>query len=198
MTSSRLRIAREKQGVTLRAASRATRISERILEALENDAPTDLHPSYESSLRRAYGRYLGVRLTEDKRPKKPSISRSMRTHRTVATTSVLRNGLIALALIMILGYGLWQALQLFSAPRLVVSSPPHDLVTRDSSVEIIGKTSPGAEVFVNNQTVNIEPDGNFSYHLLLRKGANDVEIVAINNLAKKATVKRTVVRDLGH
>jgi hypothetical protein len=60
---SRLRSARERRGLDLDEAARATRIDRRFLEALEEDASPQVFPEemYARAFLREYARYLGLR-----------------------------------------------------------------------------------------------------------------------------------------
>ena len=59
----RLRRAREDRGVDLDDAARVTRIDQRFLQALEEDAPPEAYPEemYARAFLREYARYLGLR-----------------------------------------------------------------------------------------------------------------------------------------
>jgi hypothetical protein len=92
-----------------------------------------------------------------------------------------------------LGYGLWQFVNLMSAPRLSIEQPATDTIVDTSSIEVSGRTSSGAEVFINSEAILIEPDGRFSEMVTLRRGLNELEIVAVNALAKRAVVHRSIV-----
>ena len=191
----RLRKAREKQGLSLRRAAEDTGIKESILRAFEQGQPTGLKAPYESKLLVSYARYLSVAIPVSPVPPapQPRLRKRFKARQPIATTSVIRTTLVSLIIAAVLGYGVWQLVQLVSAPRLRVEEPARDTIVQQSSLTLRGKTTSAAEVFVNNQPVSVDPEGYFEYTIHLRRGVNEVEVVAVNTLAKKSIVRRTVI-----
>jgi hypothetical protein len=191
--SKSLRSARLRRKISLRRASRETRIPESTLEDFEAGRSAGLASAYESGLLAAYCRYLSVPSPIVRASRSRLRTRRLKTRQTIATSDMLRRGGLSLLLALAVGYGIWQSVVLVSPPRLSVDHPPADLIVYESSIEISGRTSPGSDLFINNQSVPIEPDGRFSQDITLQRGRNDIEIAALNTLGKRAAVRRTVV-----
>lgn len=103
---------------------------------------------------------------------------------------------ISLAIIAILGYIGWQVSLLAAPPKIEITSPEDNLKVSESSIIIEGKTDPGAEVFINNIAIGVEPEGEFKEKIGLQEGVNLIKIVAKNRLNKETAVTRTIVADL--
>lgn len=78
------------------------------------------------------------------------------------------------------------------APALELYSPSQGLITSSQSIEIAGKTLPGAVVRVNNTQIPINQDGSFSKRLVLGNGINKLVIEA----KKRYSRVRTIARDI--
>ena len=91
-----------------------------------------------------------------------------------------------------LGYFGIQFGALTYAPALELYSPTQGLITSSKSIEIAGKTLPGAVIRVNNTQIPINQDGSFSKRLVLGKGINTIIIEA----KKRYSRVRTITRDI--
>lgn len=63
---------------------------------------------------------------------------------------------------------------------LNIISPKNNDVVKSRNVVVTGKTASGAEVFINDQSVKADSNGNFSLTLTLDEGEN-VVVVAAND-----------------
>lgn len=61
---------------------------------------------------------------------------------------------------------------------LSIISPANGITLNSPSVKISGKTSPNAEVFVNDVSTKADANGNFSVNVTLDEGQNDVTVTA--------------------
>jgi hypothetical protein len=61
---------------------------------------------------------------------------------------------------------------------LNITNPQNNSTVGNSKITIIGKTSPGAEVFINETEVKADSDGNFSGSAILDEGRNTLVITA--------------------
>lgn len=78
------------------------------------------------------------------------------------------------------------------APELELYAPTQGLMTSSKSIEISGKTLPGAAVRVNNTPIPTNQDGSFSKRLVLGNGVNKLVIEA----KKRYSRVRTIARDI--
>ena len=84
-------------------------------------------------------------------------------------------------------------------PTLSITSPANGLVTKSSSVTVIGKTndvtSSPVTVTVNGTKVTIADDGTFTTSVSLKEGSNTITVIATDSAGQKTTVTRTVTMD---
>lgn len=75
---------------------------------------------------------------------------------------------------------------------LTITEPLDKSTVNSSSIIIKGKTSPYADIFVNDSELKAGSDGNFSTNLTLDEGENTIDIAANddegNNAEKELTV----------
>ena len=84
-------------------------------------------------------------------------------------------------------------------PTLSITSPANGLVTKSSSVTVIGKTndvtSSPVTVTVNGAKVTVAEDGSFTSIVSLKEGSNTITVIATDSSGQKTTVTRTVTMD---
>jgi len=78
---------------------------------------------------------------------------------------------------------------------LEVSSPENGATFSIATIEVKGKTVPGAEVFVNDFQVSLAKDGSFRQQIQLEEGENFI-LVTAGNETGDAEVERTVYFEL--
>jgi hypothetical protein len=71
---------------------------------------------------------------------------------------------------------------------------PGDVVST-SSLEIKGKTEPGAEVMINNEAVRVDSDGNFKKTVELNDGTNLITVLAKDSAGNEVKVTRAINRE---
>lgn len=77
-------------------------------------------------------------------------------------------------------------IQEVSEITLTVSSPASGTTTSKSKIQVTGKTSPRAEVFVNEAEGIADTSGNFSLSVALDEGENSIIITAVDSDGKVA------------
>jgi cytoskeletal protein RodZ len=139
----------------------------------------------------AYVQERGGLAAEDiKRPRLDRPKRLVFTGQIVAIMS----GLIVVAAVF--GYLLWQFSALAGAPALTVTSPEADVSLTGSVFDVSGKTTPGADVTVNDAPVLTDTDGNFGEKVALQDGVNPIRVTSKSKLGKTTTVTRNVLAKL--
>jgi len=113
----------------------------------------------------------------------PSIVYSPRTVAVLAA---------AVAGILSLSYLYFQISSVRKPPALEVLSPEQNGFTGSSLIVVRGKTEPGASVFLNNQPVVVDVNGDFRENLSLAPGTNTLVIKAVSKFEKETVVTRQV------
>jgi len=61
---------------------------------------------------------------------------------------------------------------------LEIATPKDEIVVREATVEVRGRTAPDAVVSINGQPVEVDGSGNFSGMVSLENGPNSIEVIA--------------------
>ncbi len=72
------------------------------------------------------------------------------------------------------------------AISVTVSSPQNGATLSNGSVTVTGKTSPNADVFVNDQETHADANGNFSAKVSLDEGQNQIIVTANDSYGNAA------------
>jgi hypothetical protein len=99
----------------------------------------------------------------------------------------------ALAIVLVLalfGTGLFWALKPGEAPVLANIKPENESVIVDvNTIAITGKTLPDAVVLINGEMADVDSNGNFSFQVILDKGFNVFDIIAIDEIESEVTTQ---------
>jgi hypothetical protein len=93
----------------------------------------------------------------------------------------------------IIGYLSWQFSALGAAPRLELESPTGEQVIYGALVDVRGRASGGADVFINDSPVLTDAQGGFNDKLALQEGVNVIKVTARNRLGKSTSISRDIL-----
>jgi len=208
----RLKQCRQRAEVTLLEASRATKVSVKHLESIENGKFSDLPGKvYAKNFLKAYTRFLGLNPNEfltlyesenniysktskkktDDDFKKP-VERVSKLH-LIATPKIIKGVIITVLVIICFAYLGLKIKAIVTPPLLIIDSPADNLVTEQNFIEIIGQIEPETTLEINGQQVLADSDGNFSETLDLQTGINLIELTATKRHGKQTKVYRQIV-----
>ena len=111
----------------------------------------------------------------------------------VITPKILTKSFFILFIIIILFYFSFQLTYLLGDPKLIVSEPKHDIITKSKELLVSGQAQRDNKVTVNENEVFIDGDGNFSEIVPLQPGMNFIKIKAVNRLNKESIITRRVI-----
>lgn len=97
-----------------------------------------------------------------------------------------------LGLTILVGYLGYQLRTMFIPPPLSIESPLNNAQTQ-SNLRVTGTTDPNATIYVNNESVSINPDGKFSKTLTLFPGKNTITVKSKNRFGKETVLERQIV-----
>jgi len=100
--------------------------------------------------------------------------------------------LVVLLFTLFGGYLFYQYSQLLGPPMLELSTPKSDIQTKETTIEVFGRTDPEATILVNNQSLVLDKGGQFSVRLPLLPGENIITIIATSKTGKSTTLNRKV------
>lgn len=186
----RLKAARERQNITLVQAQEQTLIRGKYLQALEQDNWLILPGrAYLKGYLRRYSDFLELdgntlvnQFTKEfthwttTSPASPSLE-PLKRHWSV-TPKLLATLLAAVIILAMVGYIGYQIRQISAPPTLVIIAPAKEVILAQERLEIVGRSSAGSVVLINNQNVMQDASGNFRLEISLQDGLNTIEIVA--------------------
>ncbi len=97
-----------------------------------------------------------------------------------------------LAALLAAGYVAAEIRSVLAPPYLSLSEPAKDGVIEGNSIVVAGKGEPGAEIFINNQPVLNDSNGQFNENLILSEGVNVIQVTERNKFGKVSTITRQI------
>ena len=193
--------ARKKKNITIEQAEEETKIRARYLRALESGSYEQLPGNvYALGFLTKYADFLGVdkkslilqfkiERKESTHPVSFTREKRIKGPRFSITPKLLIFLIVLLAFGLIFSYIIYSVRAFAMPPNLEISSPVAEQVVKESKTKIIGKTDEGVILLINDQSVLLDDNGNFSQEVKLNQGLNTFELKAENRL-KKQTVKQ--------
>lgn len=201
-----LREERLKQGKTILEIHRETKIPEKTLHALEtNDYRLLPELTFIKGFIQNYAKILGLDdqqlvaifkrdFATTQAPKiipagfiKPLDQKN--TFFSPATLPILIITILATIFLTFIGY---EVKIYFSQPKLTIEQPKDNEQISGWLATVKGKTSRDASVYINEELINVDDRGNFSYELELFPGENTITVKAINRHKKETIVIKKV------
>lgn len=188
--------------MSLTEISKATRIQVKYLEHLENGEyeklPADV---YVRGFLKSYALYLNIdegvfmklyereRHIQENLHQKPKEQPVHKKHINIASLVITPQSIvITFVVLLVLGAFIYvfREFQTFAlVPRLVILSPMNGTVVDTDTAVIQGKTDKGARVSINDQSIFVDGEGNFSSTLPLQSGINTLTVMAVDRFEKQ-------------
>jgi len=196
---------RESENYSISKVEDETKISRRMIEALENNdlknLPDDL---YIRNLIKVYAKFLSLDYnkllslyeeskkdqTEEKDKPKENTNEIPKVYLTPRGVRII---IIAIIIIALVSYFGWQINKIFEAPNLVVNQPSDNIITEQNFIEVSGETEKEAQVFINDKEVFLDANGQFKATLDLQKGLNIIKIRAAKKHSRENIIYRQVL-----
>lgn len=99
----------------------------------------------------------------------------------------MRRLVIALATLLILGYGLFEARRLIEGPELVILSPSNGSATSSDAVTIVGTADNISFLTINDAPAYTDEAGKFVYRFSPPAGYTTVTVAATDRFGRRAT-----------
>ncbi|EKD99551.1 MAG: XRE family transcriptional regulator [uncultured bacterium] len=204
-----LKSAREEKKYTLQDVHKFIRIHPKYLKALEEDD----YEVFEGKIHakgflKVYSEFLNVNINEImalwRREYEPRFEGEKKQARffklepvekakLVVTTPFILSVIFGVFVLVFFGYLYYQYHSYTGNPRLEIFSPQNNQMMDSDIVDVLGNTDLDCDVFINNQKVVLNPNGDFGVTIRLKEGINTLSIVAVNKLEKKTDEIRTVI-----
>lgn len=208
----RLTKKRSALGIDIKEAERATKIRAKYIELLEagdyEKLPPDVYvrgflKNYAAFLKldaqkvlRVYLKERGLKETVKKISNPTAKPLRKKPPKVIITPKHLIIGSAILGALSILFYIGWQISILAAPPKLEVTNPKDNSKVTEESLIVEGKTDAGADVFINDVPIGVDPEGNFKEKVSLQDGLNIVKISTKNKLNKTTQISRTILAEL--
>lgn len=201
---------RSSKNITLEEISTATKIQLKYLRWLEEDSYQKL-PSkvYIEGFLKSYANFLNedpkeiIKIFRKEHGIRENIKGKDTDFKTIKPAAnsnpiviSLKTAIIATSLLLAISacyYIYKQAHFIFAPPKIEVFSPPQDIEIFDKTLEIIGKSSEGSQVSINDQQIYADELGSFQEKIFLHTGLNVIKISSVNRVGKKTEVVRNVI-----
>lgn len=205
----RIKQARVKQGIALRDLAHELKITDRILEALEQSDFSKLPaPIYARGFVKMCAEYLGMNeeelakdfsnelhgtqgATEQKIT--PQQLRSFHRPLFAITPRVTMIAVGVLIVLIALGYLFFEVRGFTRAPALTLSSPLDNAKIESNNVLVKGKTDTTAEVKINGEKTFVKSDGTFEENVGIGPGVNKISVSAKSIGGKEHVIEREVL-----
>lgn len=198
---------RAERRMSLGEVSRGARIQSKYLQYLENGEYEKLPAQvYVKGFLRSYAGFMGVseaplikayerergiayNIKKERNNENNEERRKPFSIHTFAITPKIITLVIIVFAILAISFYLYKELDNFvSTPRLIVNSPLDGEVVEGSQIYITGKSEKDGRVYVNDQSMVVDDEGEFRESIGLQEGLNIITIKALNRFNKE-TVK---------
>lgn len=99
---------------------------------------------------------------------------------------------IAIVLIVLIGYGLREAYPLIAGPEIQIDSPAEYETVPDGFLTVSGVAERTDTLYLNGGPLLIDEEGRFSTSLVLPKGGAILSLTATDRFGRTRTVSRTI------
>lgn len=202
----KIRALRKHKNITLNEVVNLTKIQKKHLEAFETGRYESLpEPVYAKNFLRKYilvlggdANYFVARFEEEVKkcdllaPHRLPAQRA-RARAFFAAHRLWKLLLGAIFVGVILFYLGWQVATLLTPPEITIFEPADGIEVEQAVIVVNGAVNREAEIFVNNNAVIPDLEGNFTTEITLERGLNVITVEAKTRHSKKAAVYRKVV-----
>jgi transcriptional regulator with XRE-family HTH domain len=202
----RLREIREQAGVSIEEIANAIKVNKKYLVHIEADnyenMPSDI---YIRGFLKNYSNFLGIeakdviKIYEKERgiennikkiDNKKNQRRKIKIPTIVLSSRVVFGVLFGFFVLAISWYFYKEAGQFSETPRLLISKPINNSITKQSSTELVGLTDIGNKVTINGQVIFVNEKGEFREQVTLKNGINELVIRSVNKFNKE--IEKTI------
>lgn len=98
-------------------------------------------------------------------------------------------------LLLLFSSYLWYQFNFLVGPPNLAIEPKEDIVTKNETILINGKTDSGVDLTVNGENIYVSSGGIFRKEIKLADGVNIVEIAAVNGFGKTQKIIRKIFKE---
>lgn len=203
---------RNERRLSLAEVSKSTKIQSKYLQYMEegeySKLPADVYVkgflrSYaqimglnEDALCKQYQREKGIHCNIKKIPQTQETSKPLNFSSIVITPKMVVVSLVLLLVVSSFVYLYAQVNNFVSAPRLAILKPTDGALVNGISTHVVGVAEKDALVFINDQKVLVNENGEFSEDVSVKPGLNMIIVKARSKFNKEATASISVNSNL--
>jgi cytoskeletal protein RodZ len=131
--------------------------------------------------------------TDDRTENNPFSQKILKKNKFLIFPKIIRNLLLGLAVLICFLYLIFYFKKIVLPPNLVVNQPEKNLMIKESSILISGKTDKEAEVKINGELILNNNDGIFFQTVNLKKGVNTLTISAKKKYSQENIILRQIL-----
>ena len=199
---------RTAKGLSPEKAAKAININVRYIRNLEKNnykgLPADV---YSMNILKSYARLLELNpatvldiytkekqlyLRTQRRKTQTKVTKLTKLFNIFLDPRFIKYAIIVLILLGVFYYIGVSVNRIVSPPMLVIEAPEDNLVTQESQVTIKGQTEKEVNLFINNQPLLSDKDGNFTLSLDLQNKLNIIKISAQKKYSKEQVIYRRI------
>jgi cytoskeletal protein RodZ len=196
----KLRKARLKLGIDLIEAEKSTLIRAKYLEAIESAKYYQLpNAVYINGFVQTYANYLKLNSksilkqfqieygsSHETISSKLVYQSNIKNSTLTVTPKVLWTSLLAIVVVLLVGYMSYQVYMFSGVPTMVINTPAPFSEVSSGAVEITGKTDSGVIVRIGGEEIPVDENGNFYQEVsALEAGTHTINITAESRSGKK-------------
>ncbi len=194
---------RVSKSLTVGEVAAATKIQPRFITAIERGEYDKLpSASYAQGFVRNYASYLGLSQKEilalfrrefDEKRIVKVLPESFTKSESLMPRIHIQQSLVAICslLLVIFAYLGFQYRAMFLSPALSISSPKENAEIK-GDVTVSGRTDPSATVLVNNESVILNDQGEFTKNISLFPGKSLITVKARNRFGRETEMERSI------
>lgn len=198
--------ARKGLNLSLKAIEKRIGVAEHYLEALENN-DFEVLPGevYAKNWLKKYAGFLGLNWDEIKLKFQDELKKQavwpvgeqkrfgVTRKRFLVMPRIIRNIVLILVVLAVVGYLGSQVWSLLSPPSLEVFYPVEDYASQNSFIKIMGRVEKGAKLELNGNEIAADSQGWFSVDMDLNTGLNIIKIEAEKSYGRSRIVYRRIM-----
>lgn len=207
--AEQLRSARQKNEIKLEKVAKDLGINIKYLDALEKGR-FELLPAgvYGKNFLREYALFLHLDYrpllkmfeneiagTQQKQKKEIFSTQVVRSRYFLTIPKIIKNVAILSIVAVCLVYLIFRLEKIVAPPKLSVDIPIDNLITKEHSVEIIGRSESEAQIRINEEPIIIDTEGRFKKTVNLKKGINVFTITAQKKYGRNISIKKQILSE---
>ncbi len=200
----KLQTARRTRNWDIESIAKKLKIRTEYLIAMEENRFDSLPAGlYGKNFLKQYAVYLGMKPKEifkdidlslfGENETDPFSQKILKSSKLLVWPKIIRNLLTFGAVFACFLYLIFYFKNIVTAPNLEISSPDKNILITKTSITIIGRSEPEAEIKINGEVVLNNDRGDFSQEVNLKKGLNSLTVTAKKKYSRENTVIRQIL-----